>query len=51
MLQRFPPPPGMRPGQNARADMLRRLTAGGLAGLTACTLVGCLNALTLPCLP
>ncbi len=39
MLQRFPPPPGMQPGQNARADMLRRLSAGGFAGLTACTLV------------
>ena len=37
--QRFPPPPGMQPGQNAPADMLRRLTAGGAAGLTACTLV------------
>ena len=31
MLQRFPPPPGMQPGQNARADMLRRLSAGGFA--------------------
>ena len=39
LLQRYPPPPGMQPGSNARADMLRRLTAGGAAGLTACTLV------------
>ena len=49
LLQRFPPPPGMQPGQNARADMLRRLTAGGFAGLTACTLVSCLGIFIFAC--
>ena len=51
MLQRYPPPPGMQPGQNARADMLRRLSAGGFAGLTACTLVGCPHLAAHTCSP
>ena len=49
LLQRFPPPPGMQPGSNARADMLRRLTAGGAAGLTACTLVLLFSLFPLVC--
>ncbi len=36
--QRYPPGQG-GPGAWASSDMLRRLVSGGVAGITACTLV------------